>query len=174
MKHSLKEYTVYISVRVLMTLFTILPMGLVLFIARAIGRLQYYLDKKHKNIARKNLNLAFSQEKTPEEIERILKKNFQCFAENFAELLCLKRIDKAYIEKHVTIEGREHIDNAFKKGKGIIFTGAHEGSWELSNAAISLLGYKFSIVAQVQKNRLLNSLLDRYRQQKGLNVIPVS
>jgi len=174
MKFSLKEYPAYISVRVLMVIFAILPIGLVLFIARGIGTLQYYLDKKHRAIAHKNLKLAFSGEKTPEELERILKKNFQSFAQNFAELLCLGRINKAHVEKYVSIEGHEHIERAFKRGKGIIFTGAHEGSWELSNAAIGLLGYKFSIVAEIQKNKLLNALLDRYRQNKGYGVIPIN
>jgi len=169
-----KEYPAYISVRILMAVFSCLPMSLVLLIAKLVGTAQFYLDKKHRNTAYKNLRIAFAKEKSPAELKIILKKNFQGFAQNFAELLCLKRINKDYIKRYVVIEGREHIDNAFKRGNGIIFSGAHEGNWELSNAALGLLGYKFSIIAEVQRNKLLNSLLDSHRLDKGYGVIPVN
>ncbi|MCM8780185.1 MAG: lysophospholipid acyltransferase family protein [Candidatus Omnitrophica bacterium] len=174
MRHSLKEYPAYISVRLLMAVFSILPISAVLFIGKLVGTLQFYLDKKHRDIAYKNLRIALAREKSPQVLRAILKKNFQGFAQNFAELLCLGRINKAYVEKYLVIEGRQHIEAAFKRGKGVIFSGVHEGNWELSNASISLLGYPFSIIAETQRNKLLNALLDKYRRAKGYGVIPAN
>ncbi|MCM8771258.1 MAG: hypothetical protein NC936_05270, partial [Candidatus Omnitrophica bacterium] len=172
MRHSPKEYLVYFSVRILMFVFSWLPIEFALFIGKIIGRLQFYLDIKHRTVAYKNLKLAFAREKTPDELKKILKKNFQNFAQNFIELLYLKKIDQAYIKRYIKLEGRQYIEDAFRKKRGVIFVGAHEGSWELSNAGFALLGYPFSIIAETQRNQLLNQLLDKYRRSKGCGVIP--
>ena len=37
----------------------------------------------------------------------------------------------------VSVEGTEHIENAFARGKGIVIFSAHLGNWELSPAWFS-------------------------------------
>ncbi|MCM8763446.1 MAG: hypothetical protein NC829_03660, partial [Candidatus Omnitrophica bacterium] len=101
MRHSPKEYLVYFSVRILMFVFSWLPIEFALFIGKIIGRLQFYLDIKHRTVAYKNLKLAFAREKTPDELKKILKKNLQNVAQNCIEVLYLKKIDQAYIKRYI-------------------------------------------------------------------------
>lgn len=172
MKYSGEEYLGYFSVKFIIALFGCLPIRVGLVIGKFVGTLQYYLDSKHRAVAYKNIKLVFGKEKSPEELKKILRRSFQNFGQNFVELLSLGRINRKYVEKYIQLEGRQYIESAFEKGRGVIFSGIHAGSWELSNAAFGLLGYPFSIVARTQKNRLLNCLLDRYRLDKGYKVIP--
>ncbi len=173
MKHSLTEYLAYYSIRVLIFVFSLLPIGVSLFIARILGRARYYLDIKHRSVAYKNIKLAFAKDKSPQELRRILRASMENFSQNFVELLRLGKLDERYVDKYIHFLGREHIDQALRQGKGVIFSGIHSGSWEISNAAFALLGYPYAIVGRRQKkNRLLNDLLDSYRSRCGCQVIP--
>jgi len=53
-----------------------------------------------------------------------------------------------YVKKYIQLEGRAYIDEAFKCGRGAIFMGTHAGNWEISNAALGLLGIPYTIVAE--------------------------
>ena len=47
-----------------------------------------------------------------------------------------------------TIKGREKIDRALQKGKGIVLLTAHFGNWELISVCLILCGYKGNIIAK--------------------------
>jgi mitochondrial fission protein ELM1 len=77
-----------------------------------------------------------------------------------------------YFEKYIEIEGKENIEEALKKGNGLIFLAVHFGSWELSNIICARLGLTYRVVAREQKRfSKLNELLNSYRQSKGTMVI---
>jgi len=172
MRHSLGEYLTYFSLRALIYLFSLLPVELALFIARILGRLQYVFDFKHRLLAYKNIKIAFAKEKEPQELCRILREGFINFAQNFVELLRLRCLDKNYLEKYIEFVGLKYIDAALAQKRGLILSGIHAGSWEISNASFGVLGYPYTILAETQrKSALLDELLNSYRRSRGYQVI---
>jgi len=166
-----RDYFLYILLRLLSGIFTFMPLRCALFIARFFGRLGYYLDSRHKRVAYKNLRIAFASSREPGELRKILKRCFINLCQSFAEILRVSRIDKEYLNRFVKIEGRNYLDESFKRGKGVILLASHFGSWELAMSVCAVLGYPFSVIARTQKSTLLDTLLNNYRRSKGYKII---
>ena len=146
-------------------------MGFSFFLGARLGELIYYLDLKHKAIAYSNIKAAFGKEFAPSRIRQLTREFYRTFGQNLIEMFLIPIIDKEYVDKYISIEGIDYIKEGFKRGKGAILAGVHEGSWELSNIISANLGFPFSIFMRDQRYPRLDRLLNSYRRQKNYRVI---
>ena len=162
------EYALYITVKIFGALVRWLPVEMALLLGRIAGRVAYRFDARHRNQVLLNLKMAFSETKTPEDIQCIAQKVFMNFGQNMVELLRMPAMTMESFKQYVTIEGGEHVEDALKEGKGVILLAMHTGSWELANLASSTLGgvYKVMVNPQSRFSRLDN-LLNSYRSCGG-------
>ena len=170
-KNSLADYLLYYLVKALSFLFRLIPVSLALLIARRLGVISMYFSSKRRGIAYANLKSAFSGRYTPKELKAILKKAYANIGQGLIEVFLLPKIDEAYLKQYISFEDFHFADEAFKRGKGLIFLTAHFGNWEVGNVALPLKGFSFKVIAREQKPYLLNKLLNRYRQSKGCKVL---
>jgi KDO2-lipid IV(A) lauroyltransferase len=170
-KNSIIDYSGYILLRVCGPLVRALPKYLSLFLGRVLGDLFYVLDLRHRAIAYANIKTALGDKLSPRQIRKLTRKFYRSFGQNFVEIFLIPLIDKRYIEKYVSIDGLEHLQPAFKRGKGVIFVAVHAGSWELSNIISANLGFKFSMFVREQKFAHLEKLLNDYRSTRGCRFI---
>ncbi len=91
---------------------------------------------------------------------------FKNFAKYLVDFFRFTKIDKAYIDRCIRMEGLEHIDAALARGKGAIMLSAHIGNWELGAAALSLSGYPISAVVLTHQNKKINDFFTRQRTGK--------
>lgn len=75
---------VYYLARGLIALIQALPLTCVARLGRVAGVLAYWLDARHRRVARQNLALCLGAEKSPAEIRALAKENFRRIGENFA------------------------------------------------------------------------------------------
>ena len=170
-KNSLIEYPAYLLIKLFGLLVISFPLKLNFILGQTIGILGYYLLKKKRRLVKKNLKTAFAQRYSLEEIEGIAKKAFVSLALNITETLYIPRIDFRYINKHIRIENQSYLDDALKKGKGVILLAYHMGNWELANITCGLQGYTYKVLVNEQRYPLVNELLNRYRESKGCKTI---
>lgn len=172
MKISLKSDSVaYIAVKAAIFITCLLPWRVAFFIGKAIGLSMYHLHPRRKRIAYANLKAAFSKEKTPSELKRILRRTYQNYGQNIIEMLRMPRIDGEYLKKYVTIDRQDIIDAAHKRRKGAIYLTSHFGNWELSSLKSGEAGYPVHALVRPQKNEKLNALLNSFRARQGCKVI---
>ncbi|TBR14786.1 hypothetical protein EPO66_06575 [bacterium] len=165
------DYLAYILVRFLGFTLRLFPKSFGLFLGRRIGDLLYYCDLKHKARAYANIKRAFAQEACGLNLNRITRASYRALGQNIIEILFIPLFTPEYIHKYITIEGLDHIKEAFKKGKGVILVGVHEGSWELSNIICANLGFEYNLFVRDQKYPRLSKLLNYYRSYKGCKLI---
>ena len=170
-KNSALDYLSYILFRITGSLFRLLPISVALRFGFFLGEIAYIFDAKHRSIAYGNIKQALGREMPPCELRRVTRDFYRSFGQNFIEMFFLPRFSREYIKKYITIENQHYIDEAFKKGKGVIFLGMHEGSWEISNVLCANLGFSFSLFIRNQRLPRLNALLNSYRSQKGCRII---
>jgi len=139
--------------------------------ARRLGDLIYFLDSRHRSIAQSNILRCVAGEGGYQKAAQLTRRAYQAFAQNLVEISFIPRIDKKYLEKYIQIENRQFIEQAFKRGKGVIFLAAHEGNWELSNIISANLGVSLSVFVRDQGFKRLNALLNSYRIKKGCRII---
>jgi KDO2-lipid IV(A) lauroyltransferase len=148
-----------------------LPVEASLFLGRRVGDCFYYFDRRHRARCYANIKIALGQELSCKEIARITKDFYQSFGQSIVEVFLIPKVDRGYMDKHVEIEGKEHVFNALGKGKGVILLSVHAGSWELSSIFCANFGVPFVLFVRGQHLPRLNALLNRYRQERGCKII---
>ncbi|HLD69578.1 MAG TPA: hypothetical protein VJA17_02330, partial [Candidatus Omnitrophota bacterium] len=113
------EYLVYWIVRLFGFVIRHLPIPWALGFGRAIGVIRYYTDIRYKSIVYSNLKIAFASTKTPEELKEIAKSLFKNFGQNIIEIFLMPLINAQNFDQFIKIEGKEHVQEALKQGKGV-------------------------------------------------------
>jgi KDO2-lipid IV(A) lauroyltransferase len=86
------------------------------------------------------------------------------------DFLLLGSLTPEELIRHMTFEGREHLDAALAGGRGAIIAVPHMGSWDMAGSYAGALGYSISAVAERFPGSL-NEAVVSTRRRFGLNVI---
>ncbi len=167
----MKNYIIYFLVNLTAYFFRLFPLYFSLYIGKTLGFLMYIFYNKRRRIAYSNLKAAFSKKFSPQEIKRINKNCFLNLALTIVEILRIPKLSQEYIKEYIEIEGKENMDKAISKGKGVILVTAHFGNWELLALVEAMIGYPMKVLAREQKHPQLNRMLNRYREAKGCKVV---
>ena len=165
------DYLSCILFRVVSFFTFFLPLNFSLFLGRRLGDLIYLFDRRHRAVAHANIRKTVSDNLDYSSSARITRKSYQSFGQNLIEISFIPRINKQYLQKYIHIENKDYIQQAFNRGKGVIFLIVHEGNWELSNIICANLGFPFVLFVRDQGFPRLNALLNHYRLKQGAKII---
>lgn len=101
------------------------------------------------------------------------KSVFRNFAKYLVDFFRFAKLNRDYILSHITIEGKENIDKALARGKGVIILAAHIGNWELGGAITASLGYPFYAIALDHKDKRINDFFLGQRGLCNVKIIPI-
>lgn len=144
----------------------ILPRSLARGVGIAIAQTVYLLHVRLRRVGMRNLELAFP-EKSIEERKRILRGEFSSLGRQLAEVCQFPKYTRENVDKVVVYDGLENFQQAYARGKGVLFLTAHFGAWELSAFAHSLHGHWLHIVMRPMDNVYLDRLIQSYRTMHG-------
>ena len=161
-------------------LFRWVPLRGVVSFAKIAGTLTFYLYKKYRERVIGNLSLAFGDEKNSKEIQRLAKEIFYHFTLTPLEVVYMAangiHFDRFLL--NMRIEGKEHLDAALARGKGVIAVGAHLGSFTLLGTRLAIEGYPFNLIINMGRFRKLWDKLAYYQrilwQQQTIPLKPAS
>jgi len=122
-----------------------------------------------RRIVTANLNIAFPG-KTLQEKERLTRQFFGVFAVSSLELLYFIN-HRDLLDTHVTLKGREHLEEAFSRGKGVIAITAHLGSFPLMLAKLVREGFPTYVIARPLRDEKSNDYIHRMRSDAGVKTI---
>jgi KDO2-lipid IV(A) lauroyltransferase len=151
-------------------LIKLLPRKVCLALGCMLGRTVYFVDKKHRGIAFKNLHIAFGEEMPEPEKKRIAQSSFEHFGKALIDILKFSSLTEEKKEEQLSIDGEAHIQNALTKGKGALILTAHYGNWELGIKPLSKLG-EFHVIARALDIKRLENELLTIREGFGAKVI---
>ncbi len=142
--------------------------------SRITARLWFRLDKKHRNIVRRNLSRALGHE--------LSGKDMQALTLNVYENICriLFEIGWSYylrlddLPRCFKFQDVHHIRTALAKGKGVLVLTAHLGNWELMVAVSPTLGIPTHVVYRPFDLNPLNVFFARIRSRFGAHLIPTA
>lgn len=129
------------------------------------------LDARHRRIARINLRIAFP-EMGGREISRIIFRCYRRMGTMAAEFVHIPRIDRGYLERHIRIEGAEHLRaTAEERGLGALLLTGHFGNWELSSHVFGIAIAPVAFIVRPLKDRALDRIVTERREWVGNRVI---
>jgi len=118
--------------------------------------------------ARKNIAIAFPRYSEARR-ELILKNSYIFFIRNTMQFLSFP---KGFQNAHITVNGKEYLDKALTKKKGVILVTGHFGVWEIMLAWFGLNRYSMLVVGQKQKNSGADTFVNQLRENTGIKMIP--
>jgi KDO2-lipid IV(A) lauroyltransferase len=169
-KSTLRTNVEYWAARLILAVFSMLPLRFSLRLGSCLSRLFYSFAEKLRRTGRRNLALAFPELSPPEQA-RLLSG---CF-ENLGRLLgAFSHFEKESLEtwrEIIDIEGLEQLETARAQGRGIILFTGHVGAWELTSFALSLFDQPLSFLVRRIDNPRIEALVDAARTCRGNRTI---
>jgi KDO2-lipid IV(A) lauroyltransferase len=138
------------------------------FFVKALAALWYRLDRRHREIVRRNLAFAYGEELPEAERERLARKVFVSYVRFAWEMVVLLLAPLSYVKKRVVILGEENYVEVLKRGRGLVAVAAHTGNWEYTVMGYGLQYRRVAVVAR-ELDHPLGRRLARYLRERGGN-----
>ena len=153
-----------------MTVVPLLPRRLCYGLGQMLGALGYFADVKGRAVALANIEAALGC--SGKESRRTAQGSYRTFACTLIDLLWSSRLTPENFRRYIDIEGLERAEAEAGERRSAIVISIHYGNFEWLSLAMGFLGYAADIVAERQKNPLLEPLMHRARNRSGHTVIP--
>jgi len=157
-------------VRMVQACLQLMPMTAVRACGGALGWIVSVVDRFHRRIALENLARAFPS-RSAEECALVCRGMFMHFGRLLLELIQFSALTQEQMLARVEVEGQEHVQQAYRQGKGVLYFTGHFGYWEIQAIAFALHAEPISVVARPLDNPHLHALLERIRTCTGNTVI---
>lgn len=150
-----------------------LDVGVASRLAQWVGRLRPS-TRRHLEV-----NLAHALAPSGEEVDPTLLRVFAdralaSYGRYWAEGAKLPAIGRAeVVRRFVIAEGREHLDEARERGRGVILALPHVGSWEWGGSFLDALGMGMTAVAEALDPPELFEWFRAKRESIGIKVQPL-
>jgi KDO2-lipid IV(A) lauroyltransferase len=148
----------------------LMPMTLVRACGAGLGRLVSWLDRFHRRVAVRNLMLAFPS-RSRADLQKVAGAVFVHFGCLLLELIKFSTLSEEEIFARVDVEGQEHVTQAYRQGRGVLYFTGHFGYWEIQAIAFALHAEPISVVARPLDNPYLHAMLEEIRTCTGNTVI---
>ena len=162
----MKERLQYAAAWVVIKLLGMLPRSMARGLAAAGAMVLLWLLPKLRKTAEFYLRLAFPEwpDAKRREVQRKMVRNLCWMAAEFARL---PKYNKENIEQFVILDGHQNFLEGHNSGKGVVYLTGHIGAWELSSFAHALYGFPLHYMARPLDNKLLDTMVNRYRGLSG-------
>ncbi|MGH8095556.1 MAG: lipopolysaccharide heptosyltransferase II [Chthoniobacterales bacterium] len=166
------DFCVYLFYRLALGLITALPVRFVFFVGRSLGFLAWLLLPNYRRLARRNVEIAFGEEKSATEKGRIVRRHFQFLGANLLSGMKLNAMPLEQVAPLVATEGTADVHGQLRVGRPVVLVLSHLGNWELFAQILPHhFGYtRLSTVYQKLGNRFLDRFVRQQRARFGVEL----
>jgi KDO2-lipid IV(A) lauroyltransferase len=159
-------------VRFFVCLVQALPFALAKSIAAGLAWLAYHIDRRHREVARDNLQHAFPGRFEAAELDSMVRGIYKHFCGILLEIVHLpRRLNPNNCMRHLEVPRIRYFVDILLSGQPLLFVTGHFGNWELASYVMGLLGFKAHAVARPLDNIFLDDFLRRFREKTGQKLL---
>ncbi|MEO5989675.1 MAG: hypothetical protein ABIU54_04815 [Candidatus Eisenbacteria bacterium] len=103
---------------------------------------------------------------------RIVRHMMRSYNRMMFEFFRLPHLSRQELLASVEVVGKDHLERAFERGRGVILASSHIGNWELAAVMVAQWGYTLHAVAGVQLGRWLSGAVRESKSE--LSIVTVS
>ena len=171
MLDTLKDWLGAFSIWLSYFFIPLLPLKGSYIIARMLSHASLRFLKKQRNTILGNMDVAFGNQKSEEEKMETAREMVTNVFKGFFEGFYIASRFRKKVYNIVTIEGREHLDQALSHGKGVIALSAHFGNFTMLGAVMVKEHYPFYMVIRDPKSKPVAKLFKKFRDASGQKTI---
>jgi heptosyltransferase-2 len=163
---------VYVLYRAGSAVVAVLPLPFLFAFGKFLGECAWMFSGKYRRLAKRNVAIAFVNEKSPRELRRLVRQHFRRLGAN---LLCsakLTQMSPERILERVEVENIEAMAREFRAGVPVVLVLSHLGTWEIfAQLMPKFVGFvRNASVYQGLGNRFIDEHVRRTRSQTGLEL----
>ena len=165
-KHILEFCIIFL----LSIIFKILPLKISYSIMWIIAFFFHRIINFRRKEAINRLTYLYKESLSSKEIEAIAWNSWRNLCFNILEIMRYNKLSQKSISKM----GLSSSLNALKdrrQNKSVVYATIHMGNWELAGVCLNLIGAPIFSIARPQKNKFVDSYLNRSRGKFGLEVL---
>ncbi len=140
-------------------------------LAYFLAFLWFDLFRIRRDVVDSNIALAYP-EMSPRERVRLGRANLRHLALNFIEYSYLPWLSRDNYTEHFEYHNVEILEEAFKRGKGVLLLTLHLGNGDMGAAGLALKGYPITLVSKFFKVKWLNDMWFGMRGRLGTRFVP--
>lgn len=148
----------------------IIPLAKLQTFGKGIGHLAYFLLKKDRGIAEKQLAMVFPEIKDSER-SQWAHECFLNFGQMIFEVLAIDQVIKN-VDQYIHVDNPEVLEEALAEGKGVILLGIHAGNWEFIMPYWLKTGHPGTVVSTNFADPRLNEFFRKSRERGNIKVLP--
>jgi KDO2-lipid IV(A) lauroyltransferase len=149
-----------------------IPLSIGYFLARALTEvhLRVFPDRRHAALANLTAAMPGSSRRERLGVVRRMMASYNCF---LFEFFRLPHLDRDELMRSVEVVGRENLEAAVARGRGVILASTHIGNWELGAIVLAQSGYTIHAVAGQQLNRWLTPAVRQTKTEMAIHTIAI-
>lgn len=149
-----------------------LPRRVVALLAKIVGTIGYFFDKRGRAVALANLEVAFGDRYSLEQRQQIICASYRDFARTMFDLFWAPALNLENFRRYMRIENAEVVEKMRARGESAVFITIHHGNFEWASLATGFVGFPTTIVTDRFKNGQVSAFFKECRQASGHRIIP--
>lgn len=134
------------------------------------GSAWFWLSAAQRRAALDNYAAALATNRDDPRVAAVARRAFQNYGRMLMDFLLLGSLSPEDVRRRMTYDGREHLDRALERGRGVIMAVPHMGSWDMAGSYAATLGYRVWAVAEKFPGSLDTAVIAT-REHFGLKVV---
>lgn len=140
-----------------------LPLAVQIRLGRVLGRLLYLFNRKRRHVTEVNVRLCFP-ELTKQEQKQLVRRILENNGIGMFETAMAWWSPASLFADRTHLKGREHLDAALAKGKGVLLLGAHFSTLDLGGLLFAQ-HYPVDAMYRRHNNDLMEQIITRGRSR---------
>ena len=163
------DFCIYLLYRGVTAIANLLPVRLLFAIGNLIGFCAWLAFPPYRRLARRNLEIAFANEKSSRELRRIARRHFQSLGANLICGLKMVSMPPEQLLRYFEPENLDAVHQVLRGGRPVVLLLSHIGPWELAAQLVPLYAPYARIGSPYQRlgNRYIERDVSRKRARTG-------
>ena len=166
------DFSIYLLYRAGTAIVSTLPLRVLFVVGNFMGWVAWLLLPQYRRLARRNLDIAFANEKSPRELRRIIRRHFQNLGANLICSVKMGSMPPAKMARHLKTENFDAVHHVLRAGTPVVLLLSHIGNWETFAQLFShYVDYvRLATVYQKLGNRFIDQDVRRKRGRTGVEM----
>ena len=166
------DFSIYLLYRAGTAIVSALPLRVLFVVGNFMGWVAWLLLPQYRRLARRNLDIAFANEKSPRELRRIIRRHFQNLGANLICSVKMGSMPPAKMARHLKTENFDAVHHVLRAGTPVVLLLSHIGNWETFAQLFShYVDYvRLATVYQKLGNRFIDQDVRRKRGRTGVEM----
>jgi lipopolysaccharide heptosyltransferase II len=163
------DFSIYLLYRGVTAIAGLLPVRLLFAIGSFLGFCGWLLLPQYRRLARRNLEIAFANEKSSQELRRIARRHFQSLGANLFCGLKMVSMSREKLLRLIPPANLDPVHEVLRSGRPVVLLLSHIGPWELAAQLVPLYIPYARIGSPYQRlgNRYIERDVSRRRARTG-------